>query len=104
MLLGPGQGVVTLYARIIGTNVTSAGILYRYTPPVVMDLSPNHGGGGTVVVVRGTDLGISLGGGLSSPSSSTCPAENTIFIGGVTCDVIEVRSRAIFLLLFTAII
>jgi hypothetical protein len=87
--LGPGQGMVTLRARLAGTDVVSNAVTYGYSSGSVDSVTPGVGdaSGGAVVVISGQNLGVTLW----NVTEQGCVAENAVWLGPWRCSVLEVR-------------
>jgi hypothetical protein len=87
-----GQGLLTIRARVVGTNATSNAALLGYSPPSVTTIVPLSGPseGGTRLVLSGTDLGLSL---VAAAAAVGCAVRNKVLLGTLPCDVVEVCVR-----------
>jgi hypothetical protein len=103
--LGAGQGAVLVRARAgAGGGSSVAGpasnpLTLWYAPPNVTDVRPAVGSaeGGSVITITGSSLGVDLaamwGQPEGMPAPLACVPVNRVLLGGVECDVVQVRTR-----------
>ena len=83
--LPAGQGRVSIRVRIVGTTVVSNSISYAYATPTISSVSPTTGvtGGGVLVTIVGTNLGVDTSNATFVPSA--CQTHNAVMIGRFPC-------------------